>query len=120
MRLVNETSKVTQMNFHAVYLLSQLTGKHMAARGQGGKIINVASLAARRAMTRFSVYGPLKAAVGQLTNSMANEFVIITSKSMLSIRGKSRTLARIELFAEAPHSLGGFTHPFLKRLLRTK
>jgi NAD(P)-dependent dehydrogenase (short-subunit alcohol dehydrogenase family) len=48
----------------------------MAKRGQGGKIINIASLAAERAMTRFSVYGPIKAAVGQLTNSLANELAI--------------------------------------------
>jgi NAD(P)-dependent dehydrogenase (short-subunit alcohol dehydrogenase family) len=45
----------------------------MAGRGQGGKIINIASLAAHKAMPGFSVYGPTKAAVGQLTNSFANE-----------------------------------------------
>lgn len=48
----------------------------MAEREQGGKIINVASIAAERAMTRFSVYGPVKAAVGQLKNSLANELAI--------------------------------------------
>ncbi|KAH7254953.1 hypothetical protein B0J15DRAFT_396811 [Fusarium solani] len=67
---------VVQIHYHAVYVLSQLVGRHMAERGQGGKIINVASIAAERAMTRFSVYGPVKAAVGQLTNSLANELAI--------------------------------------------
>ncbi|KAJ4211270.1 hypothetical protein NW759_012748 [Fusarium solani] len=67
---------VVQIHYHAVYILSQLVGRHMAERGQGGKIINVASIAAERAMTRFSVYGPVKAAVGQLTNSLANELAI--------------------------------------------
>ncbi|KAJ9145122.1 NAD(P)-binding protein [Pleurostoma richardsiae] len=67
---------VTQIHFHAVYLLSQLFGRHMAARGLGGKIINISSFTAERAMTRFSVYAPLKAAVGQLTNSLANELAV--------------------------------------------
>lgn len=68
--------QVVQIHFHAVYVLSQLVGRHMAQRGQGGKIINVSSVSADRAVTRFSVYGPIKAAVGQLTNSLANELAI--------------------------------------------
>ena len=48
----------------------------MAKRGKGGKIINIASIAADKAMRRFSVYGPAKAAVGQLTNSLANELAV--------------------------------------------
>ncbi|KIH88555.1 2-deoxy-D-gluconate 3-dehydrogenase [Sporothrix brasiliensis 5110] len=65
--------QVVQIHFHAVYSLSQKFGAHFAQRGRGGKIINIASLAAHRAMTRFSVYGPIKAAVAQLTNSLATE-----------------------------------------------
>ncbi|OAA54250.1 NAD(P)-binding domain protein [Niveomyces insectorum RCEF 264] len=67
------TGGFAPIHFHAVYRLSQLLGAHMAARGRGGKIINVSSLTAHRAMTRFSVYGPIKAAVGQLTNALADE-----------------------------------------------
>ncbi|KAM6510040.1 hypothetical protein FALCPG4_017671 [Fusarium falciforme] len=48
----------------------------MTERGQGSKIINIASIADERAMTRFSIYGPVKATVGQLTNSLANELAI--------------------------------------------
>ncbi|CAK7199028.1 hypothetical protein SEUCBS139899_001696 [Sporothrix eucalyptigena] len=68
--------KVVQIHFHAVYSLSSLLGAHFAKRGKGGKIINIASLAAHRAFTRFSVYGPIKAAVAQLTESLANEFAV--------------------------------------------
>ena len=46
----------------------------MVERGEGGKIIIICSLAPHKAMTTFSVYGPMTAAVGQLTNSLANEF----------------------------------------------
>lgn len=67
---------VVQLHFHAPYVLSQLFARHVAARGTGGKIINISSVTAERAMTRFSVYGPIKAAVGQLTNSLANELAV--------------------------------------------
>ena len=46
----------------------------MIEHQRGGKIINICSLAAHKAMPTFSVYGPIKAAVAQLTNSLANEF----------------------------------------------
>ncbi|CAK7224473.1 hypothetical protein SEUCBS140593_005581 [Sporothrix eucalyptigena] len=65
---------IIQINFNAVWILSQCVARHMVDRGQGGKMINVCSLAAYKAMTTFSVYGPMKAAVAQLTNSFANEF----------------------------------------------
>ncbi|KAJ9157329.1 NAD(P)-binding protein [Pleurostoma richardsiae] len=65
---------IIQINFNAVWVLSQCIARHMVERGQGGKIINICSLAAHKAMTTFSVYGPMKAAVGQVTNSFANEF----------------------------------------------
>jgi NAD(P)-dependent dehydrogenase (short-subunit alcohol dehydrogenase family) len=66
--------QIIQINFNAAWILSQCIAKHMVERGQGGKIINICSLAAYRAQTTFSVYGPMKAAVGQMTNSFANEF----------------------------------------------
>ncbi|KAL1898543.1 hypothetical protein Sste5346_003447 [Sporothrix stenoceras] len=65
---------IIQINFNAVWILSQCVARHMVERGEGGKMINVCSLAAYKAMTTFSVYGPIKAAVAQLTNSFANEF----------------------------------------------
>lgn len=65
---------IIQINFNAVWILSQCVARHMVERGEGGKMINVCSLAAYKAMTTFSVYGPMKAAVAQLTNSFANEF----------------------------------------------
>ncbi|CAK7223167.1 hypothetical protein SCUCBS95973_005086 [Sporothrix curviconia] len=68
--------QVVQIHFHAIYSLSALLGAHFAKRGRGGKIINVSSLTAHRAMTRFSVYGPIKAAVSQLTTSLANELAV--------------------------------------------
>ncbi|OIW33167.1 NAD(P)-binding protein [Coniochaeta ligniaria NRRL 30616] len=65
---------IIQINFNAVWVMSQCVARHMVERGRGGKIINIGSLAAHKAMTTFSIYGPMKAAVGQVTNSFANEF----------------------------------------------
>lgn len=65
---------LVQIHFHAVWVLSQCVARHMVARNRGGKIINIGSLAGYKAMTTFSVYGPMKAAVAQLTSAFANEF----------------------------------------------
>lgn len=66
--------QIIQINFNSVWILSQCICRHMVARGKGGKVINISSLAAHKAMKTFSVYGPMKAAVAQLTNSFANEY----------------------------------------------
>lgn len=71
-----DTYQVFQIHYHAVYILSQLLANHMAERGTGGKIINISSISVDKPMTRWSVYGPAKAAVSQLTKSLANEFAI--------------------------------------------
>jgi NAD(P)-dependent dehydrogenase (short-subunit alcohol dehydrogenase family) len=65
--------KLIQINFNSVWVMCQAVGGHVANRGKGGKIINVASIAAQKTVPGFSVYGPTKAAVGQLTNSFAVE-----------------------------------------------
>ena len=70
----DRSAQIIQVNFNSVWVLSQCVARHMVHRGRGGKIINICSLAAHKAMTTFSVYGPMKAAVGQLTNAFANEF----------------------------------------------
>ncbi|KIX92007.1 uncharacterized protein Z520_12278 [Fonsecaea multimorphosa CBS 102226] len=66
--------KVAQIHYHAPYVLSQLIGHHMASRQKGGKIINISSIAAFRPQTRFSTYGPMKAALSHLTETLATEF----------------------------------------------
>ncbi|CAK7206927.1 hypothetical protein SEUCBS139899_009734 [Sporothrix eucalyptigena] len=65
---------IIQINFNAVWILSQCVARHMIEHKRSGKIINICSLAAHKALPTFSVYGPIKAAVAQLTNSLANEF----------------------------------------------
>jgi gluconate 5-dehydrogenase len=61
------------VNLRAVFLLSQAAHPIMKSQG-GGKIINVGSLTSSVGLGTISVYGATKAAVAQLTKTMAVEW----------------------------------------------
>lgn len=61
------------MHVGAVYNVSQVAAQGMIERGTGGSIVNVSSVAARIHSRMCSNYGPAKAAVENLTKSMAVE-----------------------------------------------
>lgn len=71
--------EITEADFHRVFDINvsgtlftmQAVAKHMIARGQGGKIINMASQAGRRGEPLVAVYCASKAAVISLTQSAA-------------------------------------------------
>ena len=58
----------------ANYVLTQEVGKHMIARGKGGKVLNVSSLAGMIATKNISAYAGTKGAVNQFTSAFANEW----------------------------------------------
>lgn len=58
----------------ATYVLTQEVGKHMIARGKGGKVLNVSSLAGMIATKNISAYAGTKGAVNQFTSAFANEW----------------------------------------------
>ncbi len=64
---------VTAVDLKAVYFLSQAAQPMMVAQG-GGKIINIASITPFFALDTVSVYGLAKAAVVQMTKTMAVEW----------------------------------------------
>lgn len=66
--------KILQTNLHGLVELTQLVGKAMIARGRGGKIINIGSLATLHGLPWLSVYTLSKGAVGQLTKALAAEW----------------------------------------------
>lgn len=68
-----EFDRVVNVNFKAVYFLTQKIVKHMIDRGQGGKLINIASLTSILGLQSLSVYGGTKGAVFALTKSLAVE-----------------------------------------------
>jgi len=64
-----EYDKVFAVNFTGTLFMLQAVARHMIERGQGGKIINMASQAGRRGEAFVAVYCATKAAVISLTQS---------------------------------------------------
>lgn len=65
--------RIVSVNLQSVYFLSQAVYPIMRAQG-GGKIINIGSLTSTVGLAGVSVYGATKAAVAQLTRTMALEW----------------------------------------------
>lgn len=71
-----EWERVISVNLNAVFQLSQLVGRAMIERGQGGRIINLSSVIAQSANTIFktSAYAASKGGVEALTRQLALEW----------------------------------------------
>ena len=65
--------KVLNVNAKGTFLCAQAVARHMIARGEGGKIINISSTAGRQGMPRFAAYCASKFAVIGFTQSLAHE-----------------------------------------------
>jgi NAD(P)-dependent dehydrogenase (short-subunit alcohol dehydrogenase family) len=68
-----EFDLVMDVNVKAVYFLTQKVVQLMLERGQGGKIINIASLTSVMGIQSLSVYGSSKGGVLALTKALALE-----------------------------------------------
>ena len=68
-------NSIMRVNAYGVMIGLQEVGRHMIERGQGGKIINTASIAGRQGYPEFAPYCASKAAVISLTQAAAREFV---------------------------------------------
>ena len=64
---------VQRCNAKGTFLCSKMVGQHMLARGEGGRIISVASIAGKRGGARFAAYCASKFAVIGFTQAMAME-----------------------------------------------
>ncbi len=64
---------VHTVNLKAPFLLMQEVARHMVERGGGGRIVNVSSSSAFRAVDSLISYGSSKAGIVQLTRSAAAE-----------------------------------------------
>jgi NAD(P)-dependent dehydrogenase (short-subunit alcohol dehydrogenase family) len=64
---------VIRINLTGLFLCCQAAGRIMKAQG-GGAIINIASLTSYVALSEVTAYGASKAAVAQLTKSLANDW----------------------------------------------
>ncbi len=65
---------VIDVNLHGVFRLCRAAGRHMIAAGQGGKIINIASLLSFQGGLDVPAYAASKSAVAGLTRELSNEW----------------------------------------------
>jgi NAD(P)-dependent dehydrogenase (short-subunit alcohol dehydrogenase family) len=65
--------KVLDTNLKGAWLMAQETARHMVRLGHGGSIVNVASVLGTMAEKGIPGYGASKAALIQLTRSLASE-----------------------------------------------
>jgi 3-oxoacyl-[acyl-carrier protein] reductase len=65
---------VIDVDLHGVFLCLQAAGRAMLARGAGGAVVNIASIAAERGQPGRAPYGAAKAAVVGLTRTAAVEW----------------------------------------------
>jgi 2-deoxy-D-gluconate 3-dehydrogenase len=67
-------NEVMAVDLTAVFRLSQLVGRHMLERRQGGKILNIASLLSFQGGILVPAYAAAKGGIAQLTKALANEW----------------------------------------------
>jgi 2-deoxy-D-gluconate 3-dehydrogenase len=65
---------VIDINLSSVFRLCRAAGRHMLERGQGGKIVNIASLLSFQGGITVPGYAAAKGGVMQLTKALANEW----------------------------------------------
>jgi 2-deoxy-D-gluconate 3-dehydrogenase len=68
--------EVIEVNLTSVFRLSRAAARHMLERGDGGKIINVASLLSFQGGITVPGYAAAKGGVAQLTKALANEWAL--------------------------------------------
>jgi 2-dehydro-3-deoxy-D-gluconate 5-dehydrogenase len=66
--------EVLAVNLSSVFRISRAAGRHMIARGEGGKIVNIASLLSFQGGITVPGYAAAKGGVMQLTRALANEW----------------------------------------------
>ena len=70
----DDWAAVIEVNLSSVFRLSKLAGREMLERGEGGKIVNIASLLSFQGGITVPAYAASKGGVAQLTKALANEW----------------------------------------------
>jgi len=91
--------RVMDTNLKGIFRLSKAVAERMAARGAGGKIINVASIGAQVAWANMSAYCASKGACVQLTRVMALEWARYDIQVNAVLPGYFETPMNREFFA---------------------
>lgn len=70
----DEFERIVQINLKGVFLGSQIFGKYLVERGEGGSIINLGSMSGVVPLSRVFTYSATKAAVHNLSKNLAREW----------------------------------------------
>jgi 2-deoxy-D-gluconate 3-dehydrogenase len=70
----DDWDRVIEVDLSSVFRLCRAAGRHMLERGQGGKIVNIASLLSFQGGITVPGYAAAKGGVMQLTKALANEW----------------------------------------------
>jgi NAD(P)-dependent dehydrogenase (short-subunit alcohol dehydrogenase family) len=65
---------IMNTNLKGAFFMAQAVGRQMIARARGGRIINVASIGAFKALPGLTVYSMTKSAVAMMTQGLAREW----------------------------------------------
>jgi acetoin reductase-like protein len=98
--------KVFAVNVKGLFFTLQAVAKRMIARGQGGKIINMASQAGRRGEALVSIYCASKAAVISLTQSAGLDLI----KHRINVNGISPGVVDTPMWTEVDALFAKYEH----------
>ncbi|MFB6171319.1 MAG: SDR family NAD(P)-dependent oxidoreductase [Haloarculaceae archaeon] len=70
----NGWKTIVDINLHGTFHCSQIAGQQMQSQGDGGTIVNFASVAGQQGSQKMPHYGAAKAAVINFTKSLAAEY----------------------------------------------
>ena len=98
--------KIFAVNVKGLFFTLQAVAKRMIARGQGGKIINMASQAGRRGEALVSIYCASKAAVISLTQSAGLDLI----KHRINVNGISPGVVDTPMWTEVDALFAKYEH----------
>ncbi|MAM93621.1 SDR family NAD(P)-dependent oxidoreductase [Parvibaculum sp.] len=90
-------------NVRGAFFMAQAAGRSMIARGQGGRIINIASIGAHTVLPGLTIYCMTKAAVAMMTKSLGKEW----ARHQINVNAMCPGFIETELNSEWFQSEGG-------------
>ncbi|WP_421861736.1 SDR family NAD(P)-dependent oxidoreductase [Parvibaculum sp.] len=90
-------------NVRGAFFMAQAAGRSMIARGQGGRIINIASIGAHTVLPGLTIYCMTKAAVAMMTKSLGKEW----ARHQINVNAMCPGFIETELNSEWFQSDGG-------------
>ncbi|MGB3811028.1 MAG: SDR family NAD(P)-dependent oxidoreductase [Parvibaculum sp.] len=90
-------------NVRGAFFMAQAVGNRMIARGEGGRIINIASIGAFTQLPGLTIYCMTKAAVAMMTKSLAKEW----ARKQINVNAMCPGFIETELNSEWFQSEGG-------------